>query len=116
MAPFSTERVRISKRAKRKIVDIFGRDRPLVGRPALHVRLDHATALLQGALGDEMVGYVVFGVDKTGHWSLGWAVDPDAVIGATLLAALAKEAINIDLSVERMIDRRIGAPVLEQED
>ena len=86
-----------------EVVDFFGKNRPFEGRPELHVRLEKATALLQGLFADDMAGYVVFAVDHKGKWSLGWAVEPEGVIGPRMLCGLAQEAFREELVTETAI-------------
>jgi len=88
-----------------EVVDIFGNGRLMEGRPELHVRLEKAVALLQGYQPD-MAGYIVIGVGADGHWSCGWAVDPDAVLGRRMLAGLGVAAITEELLIDSRLRER----------
>ena len=90
-----------------EIHDLTHKDRELISKPKLHIDMERCVAKLQGIFAKDMAGFVVFAVDQKGEWSLGWAVDPEAVIGRRMLCGLAVEAIREDLIVEEAIIARM---------
>ena len=85
-------------RKKSNVHDLVAPGRKLTGKPNLHTALEKSVAILQGHF-PEMAGYIVFAVDKCGHWSVGFRLDSaeDNPIGARMMAGLAIMGIQEDL-------------------
>lgn len=91
-----------------EIHDLTHEDRELVSKPKLHLDMDRCAGKLQGIFAKDMAGFIIFAVDQKGDWSLGWALDPESVIGRRMLCGLAVEAVREELIVEEAMNARVA--------
>lgn len=89
------------------VVDLHFSDRPLVGRPIIHEDMERAVQQLQGTLGEDIAGFVIFAVDHEGGFSTRHGIRTNGPIGRRMLAALACEGIRDNLIVERSIEQTV---------
>ncbi len=78
----------------------FGRERDFQEPNHIAQRMQVATGQLAQQYAGDLAGFVLVAVTKEGFFRLHWAVDEATVLGPTMLAGLATQAIQRDLVVE----------------
>lgn len=91
-----------------EVVDLLNADRPMDPRPKMHEDMERHVAILQGVFPADMTGFIVMAVGADGKWSMGWSVDPDAVIGRRMLGGLALAAITEELLIDARLKEKYG--------
>ena len=90
-----------------EIIDLHHRERLVELAPQIHHDMERSVQQLQAKL-PEMVGFVMFAVDKEGNWSTRFSIRNSEIIGRRMLAGAAIEGIRENLVTEKCISERMG--------
>lgn len=85
------------------IHDLTGQGRSFDDRPKLQAEATKAFENLMASFPEGMAGYVLFAVNSAGVWKMNWRTGAGEVLGPTMLAGLAKEAVSVEVTVDRRI-------------
>lgn len=89
-----------------KVVELFyGEPRERQDRNSMCDRMERCAGIIAQNFAENLAGYIVIGVNRSGGWSLGAGVidDDTCVIGSTVLGGLGIAAINRDMLAEASI-------------
>lgn len=89
------------------IHDLTGQGRSFDEQPKLQAEATKAFENLMASFPEGLAGYVLLAVNSSGEWKINWRTGAGEVLGPTMLAGLAKEAVGVEVTVDRRIrDRR----------
>ncbi|MHB8284001.1 MAG: hypothetical protein ACYDD1_04925 [Caulobacteraceae bacterium] len=89
-----------------KVVDLHHRNRPIEQAPQIHHDMERAVQQIQNTHA-EMVGFVVFAIDKSGEWSTRHSIRGADIMGPRMLAGVAIEGIREMLVTDKAISEAL---------